>query len=41
MEISSSWAADTVAPDEPVDDVTINAFVDTLMRRLVKGKRYV
>jgi histone deacetylase 11 len=39
--ISNSQAADIVAPDEPVDDMAVNAFVDPLMRRLIKGKRYV
>ena len=39
--ISTSRAADVVTPDDPVDDVAINAFVDPLMRRLIKGKRYV
>ena len=39
--ISSSRAADIVEPDEPVDDAAINAFVDPLMRRLIRGKRYV
>jgi histone deacetylase 11 len=39
--ISEGGARDFDAPDSPIDDATIDAFVDPLMRRLIRGKRYV
>ncbi len=39
--VASQNAADFVAPNAPVDDGAIDAFVDPLMRRLIKGKRYI
>ena len=39
--ISSGRAANILAPEYPIDEVAVNAFVDPPMRRLIKGKRYI
>ena len=39
--IRGSTGVEFVAPERPVDDGVIEAFVDPLMKRLIKGKRYI
>ena len=39
--IRGTAGVELVAPERPVDDEVIEAFVDPLMKRLIKGKRYI